>query len=97
MNIATTVQEKNAKWTPPPECRVVVDIAYLRNVFDLSPSAVERAMKHEGFPLAIRGARRKKLWWKAEVEEWFANRPRGIQPCADLDQYSSEGYLNRFS
>lgn len=60
----------------------------------MSKSTVYRAIENDGFPKPIKLSGRSVGWFLDEVEDWFANRPRGINPCANADQYRSAAYLN---
>lgn len=83
--------------TAPLSSAVIYRQSDISNLYRMSASAVERAMRVEGFPHPIRIGVRSKGWWRAEVDAWFANRPRSLQPCSGLTQYTTDSYLNRFS
>lgn len=71
----------------------VVKLPYLIEKYSMSRSSIYRAMAEEDFPLPIKLSSRSVGWWLHQVEEWFANRPSAINPCADHQQYQTEGYL----
>ena len=65
----------------------------LVSIYSMSRSSIYRAMADEGFPRPIKLTGRSIGWWREQVEDWFANRPTGIAPCADNGQYQTEAYL----
>ena len=71
----------------------IVKLPYLTEKYSMSRSSIYRAMADEDFPLPIKLTSRSVGWWRHQVEEWFANRPSGINPCADHQQYQTENYL----
>ena len=71
----------------------VVKLAYIIETYSMSRSSIYRAIADEEFPLPIKLTSRSVGWWRHQVEEWFANRPSGVNPCADHRQYQTEGYL----
>jgi predicted DNA-binding transcriptional regulator AlpA len=62
------------------EHRVILRQDELLKIYGLSRNALIRAMRDEGMPQPIKLSPRRKGWFAREVEEWFANRPRGIAP-----------------
>lgn len=77
-----------------PHGRRVVKLSFIMEDKSMSKSTVYRAIESGGFPKPIKLSGRSVGWFLDEVEDWFANRPRGINPCADADQYQSAAYLN---
>lgn len=73
--------------------RRLVKLPWIIDTKEMSRSSVYRAMENEGFPKPIRTTGRSVAWFFDEVEDWFANRPRGINPCAGAEQYQTEDYL----
>lgn len=73
---------KEDAWQPPHPAAQILRLKDLTNIYPLSRNAIFHAMDHEGFPKPIKLSSRSKGWWKAEIEEWFANRPRDATPCA---------------
>jgi Prophage CP4-57 regulatory protein (AlpA) len=59
----------------------------------MSRSSIYRAMADDGFPKPIKLTSRSIGWRREQVDEWIANRPAGIAPCADNGQYQTEAYL----
>jgi len=49
-------------------------------IYDLSRNALIRMMRDEGMPLPVKLSPRRKGWFIHELDEYFANRPRGIHP-----------------
>jgi predicted DNA-binding transcriptional regulator AlpA len=76
-----------------PPGRRVVKLPWIIENKSMSKASIYRAMEHEGFPSAIKLTGRSVGWFFDEVEAWFENRPRGVAPCADNDQYQTESYL----
>lgn len=76
-----------------PLGRRVVKLSWIIENKAMSRASIYRAMEHEGFPKAIRTSGRAVAWFLDEVEAWFDSRPRGIAPCADNEQYQTEGFL----
>lgn len=76
-----------------PEGRRVVKLSYITDNKAMSRSSVYRAMELDDFPKPIKLTGRSVGWFLDEIEAWFANRPRGINPCADAEQYQSESFL----
>jgi len=72
-----------------PEQQVILTREHLP-LYGLSAKKVERAMIHEGFPPAIKLGARTKGWFRHEVVEWIAQRPRGIHPCLGTGQFTPE-------
>lgn len=79
--------------TSSPSGRRVVKLPWITEHKSMSKASIYRAMEHEDFPKAIKLTGRSVGWFLDEVEEWFANRPRGIAPCADNDQYQTADFL----
>lgn len=77
-----------------PHGRRVVKLSFIMEDKSMSKSTVYRAIENDGFPKPIKLSGRSVGWFLDEVEDWFANRPRGINPCANADQYQSAAYLN---
>ncbi len=73
--------------------RQIYKLSDLTSRYPMSRSSIYRAMQEEGFPQPIKLTSRSVGWWRHQVEEWFASRPSGINPCADHQQYQTEGYL----
>lgn len=73
--------------------RRLVKLAWIIETKEMSRSSVYRAIEHDNFPKPIRTTGRSVSWFLDEVEDWFANRPRGINPCADAEQYQTQAYL----
>lgn len=76
-----------------PEGRRVVKLSWIIETKDMSKSTVYRAIERDGFPQPFKLSGRSVGWFLDEVEDWFNNRPRGVNPCADADQYQSATYL----
>jgi len=76
-----------------PSSRRVVKLPWIIENKAMSRASIYRAMEHEDFPKAIKLTGRSVGWFLDEVEEWFANRPRGIAPCAENEQYQTHAYL----
>lgn len=68
----------------------------IERIYGASRSSVERAMAKGEFPLAIKLVGKTRGWWRKEVEDWYANRPRGAFPNADHPNYQTDNYLRRF-
>jgi len=49
-------------------------------IYGLSRNAHLRAMEDEGMPQPIKLSPRRKGWFVHELDEYFANRPRGLHP-----------------
>jgi predicted DNA-binding transcriptional regulator AlpA len=49
-----------------------------------------RMMRDEGMPQPIRLTGRRKAWKLAELDDYFANRPRGIAPCSGTGQFTEK-------
>ena len=49
-------------------------------IYGLSRNALLRAMEDEGMPQPIKLSPRRKGWFVHELDEYFANRPRGLHP-----------------
>lgn len=73
--------------------RRVVKLPWIIENKSMSKASIYRAMEHEDFPKAIKLTGRSVGWFLDELENWFTNRPRGIAPCADNEQYQTLGYL----
>lgn len=76
-----------------PSGRRVVKLPWIIENKAMSRASIYRAMEHEDFPKAIKLTGRSVGWFLDEVEDWFSNRPRGIAPCADNDQYQTTDFL----
>lgn len=76
-----------------PIGRRMVKLPWIIDNKEMSRSSVYRAMENDGFPQPVRTTGRSIAWFLDEIEDWFANRPRGISPCADNDQYQTAAYL----
>lgn len=77
-----------------PRGRRIVKLSSIMEDKNMSKSSIYRAIENDGFPKPIKLRGRSVGWFFDEVEHWFENRPRGINPCADADQYQSAAYLN---
>ncbi|MGN6156264.1 MAG: helix-turn-helix transcriptional regulator [Sphingomicrobium sp.] len=75
------------------EDRKIYKLPDLIRLYPVSRSSIYRAMENDDFPQPIKLTGRSVGWWRHQVEEWFANRPSGISPCADHAQYQTESYL----
>lgn len=49
-------------------------------IYGLSRNALISMMQDEGMPQPIKLSPRRKGWFIHELDEYFANRPRGIHP-----------------
>lgn len=73
--------------------RRVYKLTEITAIYGMSRSSIYRAMKRDGFPVPFQMSERSVRWWREDVEQWFANRPQAMTPCADNAQYQGEGYL----
>lgn len=78
--------------TAPPDKRIY-RLGDITEIYSMSRSSIYRAMAEDDFPKAIKLTSRSIGWWRHQVEEWLANRPSGIAPCADNDQYQTADFL----
>jgi prophage regulatory protein len=78
--------------TPAPDKRIY-KLPDITAIYSMSRSSIYRAMEQEDFPKPIKLASRSVGWWREQVEDWFHNRPTGINPCADNEQYQTDAYL----
>lgn len=76
----------------PPDKRIL-KLSEVTAIYSMSRSSIYRAMAEDDFPKPIKLTSRSIGWWREQVEEWFGNRPAGIAPCAENEQYQSLGYL----
>lgn len=67
--------ERPARFEPKVICQDEVMRAY-----GVSRNALLRMMRDEGMPQPIKLSPRRKGWFVAELDEYFANRPRGLHP-----------------
>ncbi len=84
-------EEKTPKPISPN--RRIFKLADIIEVYAMSRSSIYRAMEHDGFPKPFKLTGRSIGWSRESVETWFANRPSGVAPCADNDQYQTQEYL----
>ena len=68
--------------------RVIISQHEVSAKYGLSRSAIYRMMMAEGMPQPVRLTGRRKGWFVKELDEYFANRPRGLVPCAGSGQYA---------
>lgn len=71
----------------------IIKLCEVIQLTSMSRSSIYRAMAEDNFPLPIKLTSRSIGWPLASVEDWIANRPAGIAPCADNRQYQTEAYL----
>ena len=76
-----------------PADKRIYKLSDLTSIYSMSRSSIYRAMAEDKFPTPIKLTSRSIGWWREQVEHWFANRPAGIAPCADNEQYQTLGYL----
>ena len=76
-----------------PADRRIYRLPDITRIYPVSRSQVYRAMEAGEFPLPIKLIGRSVGWWKDQVDEFFANRPSAVTPCADHEQYQTHRYL----
>lgn len=85
-------QDKKPRQPISPNRRIY-KLADIIEVYSMSRSSIYRAMADDGFPESIKLSSRSVGWIREAVDRWIAERPAGIAPCADNEQYQTEGYL----
>lgn len=71
----------------------VLRLPDLVEVYAMSRSAIYRAMEKDDFPKPFKLTGRSIGWSRDAVDQWLAERPTGIAPCADNEQYQTAAYL----